>query len=135
MDTLTAVRLWNEETDFRFFTFTVDAETDYFLPGHVIFTARWSNHETSPTVPPGFMITPYRSVSFDVRGDTMETLYRKVMGWLLDIVTHELREGVRNIGSDKAPFHPHREEGQEAWGDQAGDSALALGIPRDKVVV
>lgn len=50
-----------------------------------------------------------------------DDVYAAMIQWIIDLEIHECREFFR-VGPDKqAPFHPHRSEGQSAWGQIAAD--------------
>lgn len=52
-----------------------------------------------------------RPDEYATEGDLSEALF----SWCYEILTHEAREFFR-IGPDmRAPFHPHRPEGERAW--------------------
>lgn len=47
--------------------------------------------------------------------DTPDDLYGRILDWIIGLEIHEAREFLR-VGDDmRAPFHPHRPEGQAAW--------------------
>lgn len=56
------------------------------------------------TIAPTMVIDPQ-----DIR--SKDALYAGILGWLVELFTHEAREFLR-VGNDmEAPFHPHKAEG------------------------
>lgn len=53
-------------------------------------------------------------------------LYRKIMDMLIVIEVHEAREIFRIQPTGWAPFHPHKLDGMERWGQPHADLAFGL---------
>lgn len=49
--------------------------------------------------------------------DTPDDLYEALFSWIYEVITHEAREFFRVGAGMRAPFHPHRPEGERAWSD------------------
>jgi hypothetical protein len=54
-------------------------------------------------------------------------LYRRVLGVLLEVETHEAREFLRVRPTWWAPFHPHRIDGMRRWGTPEQDLRFGVG--------
>lgn len=54
------------------------------------------------------------------------SLYRKILGCIMEIEEHEAREFLRVLPTLWAPFHPHNIDGMRRWGDPEKD--LHFGI-------
>lgn len=58
------------------------------------------------------------------RYETPEALYRRIFDWIMGLEIHEAREFFR-VGDDmRAPFHPHRADGNDAW--ERTDDAVSV---------
>lgn len=65
--------------------------------------------------------------TLNLRCDSIDTLMRQVLSdIILPIYCHEAREGLRLAPTFWAPFHPHRSEGMQRWGDPDGDLRFGL---------
>lgn len=53
--------------------------------------------------------------------DNEVALYRIVAEKIMLIEEHEMREALRVRPTFWAPFHPHRQDGMERWGNPMGD--------------
>lgn len=53
--------------------------------------------------------------------DTAEELHAAMFTWLLEIQIHESREFFRVGEGFRAPFHPHRPEGDRNWSQMMSD--------------
>lgn len=49
---------------------------------------------------------------------TADDLYAALITWLIEIQIHETREFFRAGNDFRAPFHPHRPEGERAWDNE-----------------
>ena len=62
-------------------------------------------------------ISTYAELPIIVGDCTEEQFLRRIMEAILQIEEHEAREFFRVRPTYRAPFHPHRIDGMEAWGD------------------
>lgn len=53
-------------------------------------------------------------------------LFRKIVGFILEIEQHEAREAFRTAPTYWAPFHPHHEDGMALWGTPEADLRFGL---------
>ena len=57
---------------------------------------------------------------------TENDIYRKLLGCWARIDSHEAREALRDPLTLEAPFHPHRHDGMDNWGDPYGDLTFGM---------
>lgn len=83
-----------------------------------------SNRDQALQGYPQHVVLGRRAMIYLDEYETEDDLAEAVFAWLYEILTHEAREFLR-VGPDmRAPFHPHRPEGERAWSD-------LLNNPRD----
>lgn len=58
--------------------------------------------------------------------DTDVDLYRALMDKIIEYEVHEAREFLRVRPTMWAPFHPHKRDGQQRWGNPAADIAFGM---------
>lgn len=54
------------------------------------------------------------------------SIYRRILDATVQIACHEHREALRVLPTYWAPFHPHRLDGMNRWGDVQGDMQFGL---------
>jgi len=102
---------------------SVTATDAYPLPGTVHITCMVdtvnSNRDMAlRNYPQNLTIAPDALIDVARIADA-EQLYYELFGWVLSLMEHELREFFRGGATLRAPFHPHRPEGNAAYERQA----------------
>lgn len=80
----------------------------------------------APAYEDGGMFDAYATWMLQVGKDDRVSLTRKVLDCIADFNSHEWREFLRYGDTLEAPFHPHREEGMQRWGNEEGDRHYGL---------
>jgi len=128
MNVASAVRLVNELVYKPGWAFTAEDHTNRFegsIKVRIDYPAMNSNRDRAEH---GYdeEIKTYASFALIVQNCDDITLYRKLLDRIIQIEIHEAREFLRVEPTFWAPFHPHRIDGMQRWGDVESD--LLFGV-------
>lgn len=128
MNTNSAIALIGQITfkpGWRFTATSLDDRFENCVRLRIEYPARLTNRGQAPQ---GYPIEVEPSAEFALLvGQCDElSLLRQVFDCIMKVECHENREFYRIAPTWWAPFHPHRHDGMERWGDPHGD--LTFGV-------